>query len=188
MTRRMKLLWWILFLIPIISFIIFITQFHFDQVTIKQNYFEVNGMNRSILMHDESSTCKNTFQGNLWMTDDRGFTCLRDLWNASSGCCNDISLRFSCQSCVSNYSCCIEYEYCVSCCLDAFRNSKESFKDLIRTLSDRYQIMNRIKIDDLFDYCLIRCRTNSKNIVHFRLFRSEYKYCFNDKDSPLIIR
>ena len=46
-------------------------------------------------------------------------------------------------------------------------------------------IFKRIEVKDVFDMCLIRCRTSSRSVVHQNTFRSKIKHCFGKKAPPL---
>lgn len=65
-------------------------------------------------------SCKNTIQGKLFLTDDQGYICSRKDIDISNGCClisSNATKRFDCNLCDLEFSCCKEYEFCVSCCL-----------------------------------------------------------------------
>jgi len=128
------------------------------------------------------------------VTDNRGYTCLRKDIDQSSGCClnftkNDEALdtraRYSCADCDLKYQCCKVFEYCVSCCLGTFNEPEESTK-LMKAMQQKGGIFRAV--EDLFDLCLVKCRTSSKSVVHENSYRSDLKYCFGEKDPPLIAR
>lgn len=120
--------------------------------------------------------CKSTSQGKVWIADDHGFVCTRHQWNHTSRCCDQKETsRFTCKTCNSNYQCCKEYEYCVSCCLriDASKSVKTS------------RIFSSVTLDD-FDFCAAQCRTYSGSVIHQNSYRSVFRYCYGDKESPLL--
>mmetsp|Transcript_14094 Transcript_14094/g.23326 ORF Transcript_14094/g.23326 Transcript_14094/m.23326 type:complete len:283 (+) Transcript_14094:148-996(+) len=118
-------------------------------------------------------TCKNTVQGKKWITDDRGYVCERaDLDSAQSGCCLSVLdyEQYSCSDCLNG--CCKVYEVCVSCCLGP---SQRAVVESIRTLMTGLLFKS---IDNLFDYCKEKCRTNSKSVVHENSYVSDAKHCY----------
>ncbi|OTF72840.1 hypothetical protein BLA29_010836, partial [Euroglyphus maynei] len=62
--------------------------------------------------------CRNSVQGKLLITDDRGRVCQRQHITLN-GCCDDRHFetkKFVCDTCQAN-KCCEIYEHCVSCCM-----------------------------------------------------------------------
>eukprot|EP01090_Pellita_catalonica_P016667 TRINITY_DN4832_c0_g1_i1.p1 TRINITY_DN4832_c0_g1~~TRINITY_DN4832_c0_g1_i1.p1 ORF type:complete len:225 (+),score=12.58 TRINITY_DN4832_c0_g1_i1:99-677(+) len=77
-------------------------------------------------LHDlggNRSSCANTKQGKNLIADSNGFVCARNLVHPKTGCCptNSSYSPFNCTSCAQN-SCCVAFEYCVSCCLGEKQN------------------------------------------------------------------
>jgi hypothetical protein len=108
------------------------------------------------------AVCRNTFQGRLLLTDERGFTCTRDaLSRNESGCCDSSSVRYSCESCEN--ACCVKFEQCVSCCLNASMP-----KDLPDPLSKL--------TDDHFALCMYACRTSSHQLNENFKVRFEFEF------------
>lgn len=113
-------------------------------------------------------------------------------------------------TCSSEHQCCSQYEFCVSTCLeftwDRFHSnvikaqlfSKDSPEadalNSIQRLVGEHQVNDASVTDeytaemDLFDWCLLRCRTSGRSVVHQNAFRSAFKYCYGTKDPPLLAR
>eukprot|EP00871_Galdieria_phlegrea_P000978 jgi/Galph1/1881/GphlegSOOS_G563.1 len=104
------------------------------------------------------ATCRNTKIGPLYITDERGYTCLVQQVRAGHqiACCPTNSPQYACQNCLS--TCCSTLAFCVSCCMG----------------QNQYQ-------RDPFSWCLQSCRTNSKVLVHQNAYISaQYHFCFGD--------
>jgi len=149
------------------------------------NALEFNSSNARQLMRwnnwrsmENSTTCRNTLQGNRYVADDKGYICHRKDLNATTGCCttNSNSQRFYCNTCDLETSCCVLFEICVSCCMGSEKNPLE---EVIRS-SPTYSL-----VDNDFDLCKIICRTSSKSVVHENAYRSEWKHCFGISIPPL---
>jgi hypothetical protein len=112
-------------------------------------------------------------------------------------------------TCSSEYQCCAQYEFCVSSCLDftwqrlhSIKTHRQSAKPTDNKAIDAVDrlMMDHQKVDqnvvkayeegteDLFDWCLSRCRTSGRSVVHQNSFRSSLKYCYGIKDPPLLAR
>lgn len=140
----------------------------------------------------------NNRWGRSLTADSKGFLCeFKDI--DSNGCCNEENAtNNSCKLCSNEYECCEIYEHCVSCCIQSLLlNSSLKKKDLIKLLnewSSNENIKKDVKeiyknnINIPYDWCTIRCRTSSKSIIHQNRYRSEFKYCYGKKVSPLIIQ
>jgi len=125
-------------------------------------------------------SCKSTNQGRIWVTDDQGFVCTHNEWNSTSGCCQAVATKFSCNTCDPNFQCCREYEYCVSCCL---RRDTSKVSHIIH----KAQKPARIVFEQSgFDFCVAQCRTYSASVIHQNSYRSAYRYCYGDKEPPLL--
>jgi len=74
-------------------------------------------------------------------------------------------------------------ELCVSCCLGKYPDFAAVLANDAMTLD----IFKVVVVQDLFDFCLIRCRTSSQSVVHQNSFRSKLKHCFGAKEPPLIL-
>ncbi|KAL1450771.1 hypothetical protein WDU94_003095 [Cyamophila willieti] len=111
-------------------------------------------------MRNETASCRNSVQGKLIITDDRGYVCPRELVQ-SNGCCSTSlsSLQYPCDTC-SSEGCCVTYEYCVSCCLDPNK--------------------------DPWELCLSTCRTSSASVRHENTYiNSVAKFCYNRTTSTV---
>lgn len=112
-------------------------------------------------------------------------------------------------SCSAQHQCCGQYEYCVSACLDftwqrlhrvklhtnSARSAQDKSIDSVQRLVGDHQAEDSIVAteyekgtQDLFDWCLTRCRTSGRSVVHQNSFRSSLKYCYGLKDPPLLAR
>mmetsp|Transcript_18250 Transcript_18250/g.25556 ORF Transcript_18250/g.25556 Transcript_18250/m.25556 type:complete len:183 (-) Transcript_18250:55-603(-) len=120
------------------------------------------------LAENDTDTCENTKQGKILVADDKGMVCPRKHLNVSSGCClpwHNQTKIYTCDGCLSSFHCCLDYEYCVSCCLSK-------------------NIENQL--EDGFHHCKAVCRTNSRSVVHENEFRSPFKHCFGTSSPPFI--
>lgn len=109
-------------------------------------------------------------------------------------------------TCSEEHQCCAQYEFCVSSCMDftwrrlrdlppsSNSNSKSSpLLSIERLLGEHQADDDNVAKEysdatDLFDWCLLRCRTSGRSVVHQNSFRSTLKYCFGLKDPPLLAR
>ncbi|KJE88499.1 hypothetical protein CAOG_08390 [Capsaspora owczarzaki ATCC 30864] len=130
---------------------------------------------RSFSSNASSATgCRNTVQGRVLVTDDRGNMCTRTSV-LPNGCCSpaaNTTRQYVCDSCTPN-DCCTQFEVCVSCCLQP---SKTFF--LIKFLH-RARDALFMNVQDQFEMCLAKCRTSSLSVVHENTYKdTQYKYCF----------
>eukprot|EP00033_Pygsuia_biforma_P003570 GCRY01003906.1.p1 GENE.GCRY01003906.1~~GCRY01003906.1.p1 ORF type:complete len:189 (+),score=8.93 GCRY01003906.1:121-687(+) len=120
-----------------------------------------------------NEVCQNTIQGAFNVTDNAGFICSRFLLPQSK-CCPSNSSQFYCGTCDTNH-CCLDFETCVSCCLNP---------DNLPTVQSRFlslQEQNRkfaSLLSSHFSVCLALCRTSSRSVIHENSFRSNYKHCY----------
>lgn len=112
-------------------------------------------------------------------------------------------------TCSVEHECCAQYEFCVSSCLDFTWQRLHSTTVNARSAADTaagavLQLIERLVGDhqaeddnvakeysgttDLFDWCLLRCRTSGRSVVHQNSFRSSLKHCYGLKDPPLLAR
>eukprot|EP01127_Copromyxa_protea_P004411 TRINITY_DN14276_c0_g1_i1.p1 TRINITY_DN14276_c0_g1~~TRINITY_DN14276_c0_g1_i1.p1 ORF type:complete len:200 (-),score=20.24 TRINITY_DN14276_c0_g1_i1:208-807(-) len=137
---------------------------------------------------EHKKECANTHQGRVWITDDKGFVCRRKEVDVLTGCCKN-GTRAVCDrsqsdgDCTSQYACCTSFETCVSCCLTVNDfSSTQQIEELLLGPSFKYA-----KPANIFDFCLLRCRTSSRSVVHQNAFRSEWKYCYGSEESPILL-
>lgn len=138
---------------------------------------------RSLQEHNESFdsvTCRNSVQGKVLIVDDRGYACHRtDLQR--NGCCDrnaDSSKRYQCETC-SDSGCCAIYEYCVSCCLHP--NKKDILEIVLTKLSVQENVLFT-SVNDHYELCLAKCRTNSQSVQHENSYRDpKAKHCYGDE-------
>ncbi|CAH2048573.1 unnamed protein product, partial [Iphiclides podalirius] len=129
---------------------------------------------------NDTKICRNSVQGKAIIVDDKGYVCQRkDMMK--NGCCNpdaESTSRYSCESCKQN-NCCIEYEFCVSCCLDP---SKRDMLELVLSkLSAEENVLFRSLTDD-YELCLTKCRTSSHSVQHENSYKDPtHKHCFGDE-------
>ncbi|XP_039753502.1 SREBP regulating gene protein [Pararge aegeria] len=139
---------------------------------------------RTLQEHNETndSMCRNSVQGKSLLVDDQGYVCERaDM--AKNGCCTidaEHTQRYSCLSCHEN-SCCVIYEYCVSCCLDP---SKRSMLEVVLSkLSAEENVLFHTITDD-YELCLTKCRTSSHSVLHENSYKDpSLKHCFGERQS-----
>jgi len=115
-------------------------------------------------------TCRNSIQGKILITDDRGYICQRQEI-LPSGCCNvDVptTKRYSCQSCQKN-NCCSIYEYCISCCLNP--ENKPLLQNVLGKASGNFNLLFG-SVTDHFELCLVKCRTSSQ-VIPLRIRHAE---------------
>ena len=107
-------------------------------------------------------------------------------------------------TCSAEHQCCSQYEFCVSSCMDftwqrirkpavsPSTNSNE-VQSIERLLGEHQADDDNVAKEysgttDLFDWCLLRCRTSGRSVVHQNSFRSTLKHCYGLKDPPLLAR
>lgn len=135
--------------------------------------------------NDLSVTCRNSIQGKALIVDERGFVCTRSelLW---TGCCNvelEHTKLFHCETC-QNSHCCAIYEYCVSCCLHP--NKKPLLEKVLARASGR-QIAVYATVNDQFELCLTKCRTNSHSVQNENKYRDpKLKHCYGETEELLV--
>ncbi|CAH8441568.1 unnamed protein product [Schistosoma bovis] len=125
-----------------------------------------------------NSTCRHTKQSPILVVDELGYLC--NYFNLlTNSCCpfQNLTQRFFCHSCKSNY-CCSIYEHCVSCCLNPIN---KSLWDKVQNLSANYKRHLQLATD-AFEFCIAVCRTSSLSVLHENRYRnSEELYCFGLK-------
>lgn len=112
-------------------------------------------------------------------------------------------------TCSAEHQCCSQYEFCVSSCLRfvwehthsttvRVKISKKADDD--KSFDSLEILMGQHHADDanvakeysedfeIFDWCLLRCRTSGRSIIHQNSFRSTLKHCYGVKDPPLLAR
>eukprot|EP01112_Ceratiomyxa_fruticulosa_P000029 TRINITY_DN0_c5_g1_i1.p1 TRINITY_DN0_c5_g1~~TRINITY_DN0_c5_g1_i1.p1 ORF type:complete len:214 (-),score=21.58 TRINITY_DN0_c5_g1_i1:70-711(-) len=142
-------------------------------------------------------SCRNTKQGVISITDDRGYHCKRLDVDPQTSCCtnsqptifftdhrllreNELENmeRFSCKGCEEN-RCCKDFEVCVSCCLDP--DKKGYLEGLVVSNLPLYS-----HVTDQFELCTQLCRTSSRTLYHEREYKSDVlKYCFSNSGPPI---
>lgn len=86
--------------------------------------------------------------------------------------------RFVCDSCDSE-RCCNIYEHCVSCCLRDEQNARQKFTTILDQSSENQKLYHLYsKVSTIFEFCQLKCRTNSQSVLHENRYRSENIYCF----------
>jgi len=112
-------------------------------------------------------------------------------------------------TCSAEHQCCSQYEFCVSSCLNfvwehthstTVRVKKSKREDGDKTFDSLQILMGQHHADDanvakeysedfdIFDWCLLRCRTSGRSVIHQNSFRSTLKHCYGVKDPPLLAR
>ncbi|XP_055526706.1 SREBP regulating gene protein isoform X2 [Wyeomyia smithii] len=147
------------------------------------NKLSVEDRNRS---NDLSVSCRNSIQGKALIVDDRGYVCMRSelLW---TGCCNvevESSKLFYCDTC-QNSNCCAIYEHCVSCCMHP---SKKSLLERVLSKATGRQIAVYSTVNDQYELCLTKCRTNSHSVQNENKYRDpKLKHCYGETEEQLVI-
>lgn len=137
-----------------------------------------NNSNRSV-------ACRNSIQGKVLITDDKGYVCFRS--NVlPTGCC-DVAVvstqQYSCETCQNN-GCCMIYEYCISCCLHP--DKKVLLQGILGKASETFSVLFA-SVTDHFELCLTKCRTSSQSVQHENSYRDpKAKHCYGD--SPPMIQ
>ncbi|XP_055587957.1 SREBP regulating gene protein [Uranotaenia lowii] len=128
-----------------------------------------------------SVSCRNSVQGKALIVDDRGYVCSRSelLW---TGCCNvevESTKLFHCDTCRPS-NCCAIYEYCVSCCMHPDR--KTLLEKVLAKASGR-QIAVYSTVNDQYELCLTKCRTNSHSVQNENKYRDpKLKHCYGETE------
>ena len=120
--------------------------------------------------------CRNTQQGEMLVTDDRGYVCPVEDIDPVTSCCLRGSGPYTCTGCDTVSQCCILYETCVSCCM------KPSFNASERMVSE-YKIRGRRETGHFtneFDFCRSMCRTTKDCTLHENGYRSDFRFCFSE--------
>lgn len=124
-------------------------------------------------------TCRNTVQGRLLITDDKGVLCSRDDLDHASGCCK-AGDRHSCALCDTRDKCCSELEACVSCCLapqhDAAGAARTAFRARGHAETGHFA--------DAFEYCRGICRTHRTSTSHENSYIGARHHCFSQLGKP----
>lgn len=135
--------------------------------------------------NDLSVNCRNSVQGKALIVDDRGFVCTRSelLW---TGCCNvevESTKLFHCDTCQSN-ACCAIYEFCVSCCMHP---EKKSLLEKVLAKASGRQIAVYATVNDQYELCLTKCRTNSHSVQNENKYRDpKSKHCYGETEEQLV--
>jgi len=125
------------------------------------------------------TTCRNSVQGKIWIADDQGYVCPRNIVLAN-GCCDKnstSSLEFSCNGCKNSTGCCGTFEFCVSCCMNPVNK-----EELMQVLNEASALSNLLllSVSDQFELCLAKCRTSSRSVQHENLYIDPHmKYCYS---------
>lgn len=123
-------------------------------------------------------TCRNSEQGKYLLTDDRGFVCNAEHLLAN-GCCNtemETTKYYTCESCNKATHCCGVYEYCISCCLHP---DKKAILELALDNIKGRQAMLYAQVNDQYELCLFKCRTNSHSVEHENRYRdASHRFCY----------
>ncbi|EDW75181.1 uncharacterized protein Dwil_GK19833 [Drosophila willistoni] len=132
--------------------------------------------------HDPDQHCRNSVQGIQWLADELGFVCQREQI-LPSGCCNselpDVSY-YSCHTCNQTSMCCEIYEYCVSCCLHP--DKRPLLETILETVNAQRYIY--AQVEDHFELCLVKCRTNSHSVEHENKYRNaRTKHCYGQTEA-----
>lgn len=134
----------------------------------------------------KSLTCRNSIQGKVLITDDKGYVCSRNEI-LPSGCCNLESVttqRYKCETCQSN-GCCSIYEYCISCCLNP--DKKVILQAILGKASETFGVLFA-SVTDHFELCLTKCRTSSQSVQHENSYRDpKAKHCYGDTQ-PVVMQ
>lgn len=118
-------------------------------------------------------SCRNTIQGRSLLADEHGYICsVRDI-DLQSGCCPKVEEPFQCNGCNLTAKCCNAYEYCVACCL-----SPNQTTDDVASKVKVAQHASAGTYKDSFDFCLGRCRHDSRSVVHENAYATEDHHCF----------
>ncbi|XP_055844765.1 SREBP regulating gene protein [Episyrphus balteatus] len=132
--------------------------------------------------NDLTATCRNSVQGKVLIVDDRGYVCQRSdlLW---TGCCNvetDATKYYSCETC-NDAHCCAIYEYCVSCCAHPLK--RDILEKVLLKASGRQSAVFA-SVQDQFELCLVKCRTNSHSVQHENKYRDpKTKHCYGETEA-----
>lgn len=121
-----------------------------------------------------SRSCRNTVQGRSLLTDEHGYICSVQDIHLQSGCCPQVEEPFQCNGCNLTAKCCNAYEYCVACCLSPNQTSNDrasKVKVAQHASAGTYK--------DSFDFCLGRCRHDSRSVVHENAYATEDHHCFS---------
>lgn len=146
-----------------------------------------------------SRACRNTAQGPVLFADESGYVCNITTLDVA-GCCpeneeqwkgvllpkttgknvgrndaKEVYKRYSCASCREDY-CCKSYPLCVSCCSNP-QNDDFMGKVVLSADKSRKQVFTLA--DDLFDKCMIACRTTATSVSHENKYRDhDHAYCY----------
>eukprot|EP00730_Choanoeca_flexa_P003510 TRINITY_DN11430_c0_g2_i2.p3 TRINITY_DN11430_c0_g2~~TRINITY_DN11430_c0_g2_i2.p3 ORF type:complete len:198 (+),score=10.39 TRINITY_DN11430_c0_g2_i2:162-755(+) len=148
-----------------------------DEVSVPRAWLQ-----RHPLSQTNNITCRNTRIGPKFVADERGYTCSM-AETSPNGCCRDSSRRqYDCRSCAASH-CCQEYHLCVACCLHP---EHITLRSLVYRNLTRWQKQALARVNDEFEYCLVKCRTSSQSVRHENKFRNNiYKHCFGTELPPM---
>lgn len=122
-------------------------------------------------------SCRNTVQGKEYIADDRGYICERNDLLANN-CCNTTEKRYICDTCNAD-GCCVLYEHCVSCCLDP--NKRVLLETVLGKASETFRVLFSV-VNNHFELCLVKCRTNSQSVQHENTYLKPNKHCYTTAD------
>ncbi|XP_077996215.1 SREBP regulating gene protein-like [Glandiceps talaboti] len=184
---------WVLTVIFLLAFIYFLvnTFSQSDPFVLEEGAIqpEVKRTFRWKLQYDQKNStlltsCRNSVQGRVLVTDEKGFLCQREDILAN-GCCDITSektILHCCDTCQDN-GCCNIYEHCVSCCLQP--QKQQLLQGVLGRASKAFQILFS-SVTDHFELCLAKCRTSSESVQHENTYRDpEAKYCYGDSPPEL---
>ncbi|KAK3084015.1 hypothetical protein FSP39_006761 [Pinctada imbricata] len=128
--------------------------------------------------------CRNSVQGKQLIVDERGYVCNRSDIDIGGCCRTELSStsKHSCDTCKRS-SCCVIYEYCVSCCLGP---DKRPLLQKILTNARETLDIALGSASNHFDLCLAKCRTSSQSVQHENSYRNSLlKHCYGENPPEL---
>lgn len=94
---------------------------------------------------------------------------------------------FSCWSCEPESSCCLLYEFCVSCCMNPARDGERAaiHAAVAHPAYSPEGSASGALPSKAFDHCAYRCRTYSGSVAHENSYRGPFKHCFGRYRPPM---
>ncbi|XP_013106244.2 SREBP regulating gene protein [Stomoxys calcitrans] len=135
-------------------------------------------LNEETLTNRPDIECRNSVQGPYLIVDERGFVC-DEFYMLENGCCDVkhyATKYYTCESCDPATHCCGIYEYCVSCCLHP---EKRTILELALEVIKGRQAMVYAQVEDQYELCMMKCRTNSHSVEHENRYRDpQHRFCY----------
>eukprot|EP00056_Hartaetosiga_gracilis_P020162 m.17904 g.17904 ORF g.17904 m.17904 type:complete len:205 (-) comp8211_c0_seq1:125-739(-) len=122
-----------------------------------------------------NDTCRIASSTKRVIVDETGSVCKFVELSAQSCCVRPHAQKYVCDSCNERH-CCTLFEHCISCCLAPDHMAIRS--EVYSSLSPSQKRVLTLASDQ-FDYCELKCRSDSSSVHHENKFRDpSLIHCF----------